>query len=304
MQYFYSRRTFNQSTGRFSNNPASLTRYVALGETEHPATKGHLLKASDWAKAVFADSANNEVVIFVHGYNTDQGEMLARMNLIAKGLKRAGYGGKVVSFDWPSDGSPSPEAYRRDWRDAKAVARNMVMDGVKLLRETRPGAKVHLIAHSLGAFLSLRGFGVVGDAFFPGQVDEAVFIAADADQDWMIKGAWGALVMGQRCKRLTNYYSEEDVILDLGGRFLNHGTKRSGRHGIKPDPAPRFFDVSCSDRYKTDIPTNSQTSIKSHNWYFDSDFFYEDLARTLSGKSANTMPTREAHGGGDQRLKP
>ena len=300
MRFFYSRRTFNQSDGRFSNNRASVTRYVSLSNTTSAVTTGHLMDAQAWAQGVHAQSQNNDVVIYVHGFNTSQNTMLQRMDKISAGLKAQNYQGAVVAFDWPSDGQPWPSAYRRDWFDAKAVARHMVLDGIKLLREANPNARIHLLAHSLGAFLALRGFGEVGNAFFPGQVEQAVFVAADTDQDWMIDGAWGSLVMQQRCDRLTNYYSLEDQILDLAGQFLNGNTLRSGRHGIRPDPAPTFADVSCGDRYLSEVPSHQQGPISSHSWYFDSSRFYQDLASTFSGGAG----VRQNLSNGDQRLTP
>lgn len=304
MDYFYSRRTFNNTTGRFSNNPAAVTRYVGIGATDGQAAKGHLLTGPQWAKAVHDQSTNGHVIVYVHGFNTHQATMLKTLGAIKSGLKKQAFKGSVAAFDWPSDGEASPSAYRRDRNDAQVVARHMVLDGIKLLHEAKPSAKIHLLAHSMGAYLSLRGWGEVGNAFFPGKVDQAIFVAADADQNWMINGAWGSLVMQQRCNRLTHYYSLNDEVLDVSGKIVNFGTQRSGRHGIKPGPAPNFHDVSCGDRYFSMFPQNKRGTTLSHNWYFQDGRFYQDLVATLSGKSHNGLTTRQDLSNGDQRIVP
>lgn len=304
MDYFYSRRTFNADTGRFSNNAAAVTRYVGIGPTDGQAAKGNLLTGQQWAKAVHDQSSNGHVVVYVHGFNTTQAKMLETLGAMKSGLRKQGYKGAVVAFDWPSDGEISPSAYRRDRNDAKRVAQHMVLDGIKLLRETRPSAKVHMLAHSMGAYVALRGWGEVGNAFFPGQVDEAVFVAADADQNWMENGAWGSLVMQQRCKRLTHYYSLNDEVLDVSGKIVNFGTQRSGRHGIKQGVVSKFHDVSCGDRYFSAFPKHKRGTSLSHNWYFGDGVFYRDLVATFAGQSPSGVNTRENLSNGDQRIKP
>lgn len=303
MNYFYSRRAFNRSSGYFTNHPAMSTSYVGLGPSDGKVSKGGLLSARKWAEAVHNQSGNSHVVIYVHGFNTKQAVMLDRMTAIRTGLAGKGFDAAVCAFDWPSDGVVSSSAYRRDRKDAETTAFHMVMDGVKLLQEHRPDAKVHIVAHSMGAYLTIHGWGTVGHAYFPAKVDQAVFIAADVDQNRLLKTGIAGRVMQQRCNRLTHYYSSEDMILDISGKIINGGTKRSGRHGLGPWPAPMFKDVSCVDRYLHDNPQHKRTESHSHSWYFKDDRFYEDLAKTLAGDNDKTMPTRERLSDGDQRLK-
>ena len=304
MNYFYSRRAFNSHTGYFSNHCAMNTSYVGLGSSDGNVSRGGLLTAQKWADAVLAQSGNGHVVIYVHGFNTKQATMLGTMNALKTGLAGAGYDAAVAAFDWPSDGVVSSSAYQRDRKDAETVAAHMVLDGVKLLQETDPNAKIHIVAHSMGAYTTLHGWGTVGVRYFPAKVDQAVFIASDIDQNRMLKGAIGGQVMQQRCERLTHYYSSEDMILDMSGKIINFGTKRSGRHGLGPWPAAIFKDVSCVDRYLGANPKRTRTEAHSHSWYFKDARFFEDLAGTLAGQSDKTLATRERMANGDQRLKP
>jgi esterase/lipase superfamily enzyme len=304
MNFFFSRRAFNSQTGYFTNHPAMTTRYVGLGASDGKVSRGGLYNADKWAEAVHDQSGNDHVVIYVHGFNTKQASMLNTMTALKKGLSGQGFNAAVAAFDWPSDGIVSPSAYKRDRKDAETVAMHMILDGVKLLQESRPSSKVHLVAHSMGAYATIHGWGKVGHAYFPAKVDQAVFVAADVDQNWLLKSSVGGRVMQQRCNRLTHYYSSEDMILDISGKLVNSGTRRSGRHGLGPWPAPVFKDVSCVDRYLTDNPQRKRTESHSHSWYFKDDQFYKDLAKTLSGASDKTLPTRERIANGDQRLVP
>ena len=67
MQYFFSRRTYNTQKKRFTNNPASVTRYVAMEASAGVPTKGHILSTTDWVDQVLTDTGSDGVLIFVHG---------------------------------------------------------------------------------------------------------------------------------------------------------------------------------------------------------------------------------------------
>jgi hypothetical protein len=42
------------------------------------------------------------------------------------------------------------------------------------------------------------------------------------------------------------------------------------------------------------VPEPDRTTVYSHAWWFDNPGFYKDLALTLRGSDARTMPTRRA----------
>ncbi len=305
MHHFFSRRSFNAQKGRFTDNPADVTRYVAVTSTTGPVSKGHLMPCEDWVDAVRASSASGHVMIYVHGFNTSQAEFLGRLKRIKGGLAGAGWTGAVVGFDWPSDGEVL--AYGSDRADARKVGRFLAVDGIgPLLKALKPG-RLHLLAHSMGAYLTIRGFSEVGDSGGPGAVPwsvrEMVFVAADIEQKWLDKGASGALVAEKRSARLTHYHSGEDKVLDLSGKIINIGSKRSGRHGIRPAKPDGFHDIDCAARYLARTPPVKRTTIHSHNWYYEDPAFYADLAATLDGQDALTIPTRGApDADGDQSL--
>ena len=304
MPIYYTRRAFDKASSRFTNSVAQNTSYVSLGESDGKISKGSFLTAQDWTKAVIKQAKNGHVVIYVHGFNTKQAMMLTRLDLVKKGLHGQGFEAAVTAFDWPSDGVVSSHAYKQDRKDAEVTGKYMILDGIKLLREAQPNLKIHVVAHSMGTHLTVYGWGTVGHDYYPANADETVFIASDAEQRWMMKAAGGGRIMQQRTKRLTNYFSGEDKVLDGSRQIINGGWRRAGRSGLREWPAPNFKDVSCTDRYLSATEPRDRRLVHSHDWYFGDDRFYEDLAETLSGKSHKTMSSRELLSDGDQRLKP
>lgn len=296
MPLFFSRRAYNAQTQKFTNNPSALTRYVMLeGQTPSGGWKGGIISQADWLGKVRDAGAEQGVVVFVHGFNTSQAEMLRRLDKIEKGLRGEGFKGAVVAYDWPSDGSVMN--YNSDKADAKRVAPFLVRDALVPIMEMAGGPDVSVLAHSMGAYLTLRALSDAGDSAVSGTgawtLEQVCFASADADAAWLEKGAWGALILKHRAHRFTNYYSGRDGVLELS-KGINGGRKRLGRAGMPQLVTPGHFDVYCNEQYLRDVPDEDQTMRYSHIWWFDNPGFYDDLNRTLRGDDAAGMPTRRA----------
>lgn len=289
MTLFATRRTYNAQTQRFTNNAAALTRYVQITSSAGPVSKGGIISREDWHREVLRAAQSREILFYVHGFNTSQTTMLHRQAAIERGLRRHGYRGAVVGFDWPSDGNVL--AYDSDRNDAKKVAPYLVTEAIGLFLNENPRFKLHVLAHSMGAYLALRGFSGVGDA--PGarkwDVDQVMFAAADVDVEWMRQGAWGSLVMDRRASRLTNYYNANDAVLQLSGDFINGGRRRAGRKGLPDLVSASHVDVDATQRYAAFPQKGAQIS---HRFYFEDDGFFKDVALTVAGTAAGAMPTR------------
>ncbi|GFE52330.1 hypothetical protein So717_40830 [Roseobacter cerasinus] len=294
MTLFFSRRGYDGTKHRFTKNPSKDTYYLAPTNPKN-VTKKDVISQKDWLAKVKAQAHSRDITIFVHGYNTAQSEMLARTAKIEAGLRRHGYRGAVIGFDWPSDGRGTLVSYARDRKDAKRTAASLVEDGILPLLTLAPRHRINLIAHSMGAYLTLRGFSGFNDASGPGasvwKTNQILFVSGDADQDWMSKGAWGALVLAHRSRRFTNYFSQLDDILN-GAVVLNGGAKRVGRSGIKPLIHKNHVDIYSHEQYLKDVKLQDRTALNSHRWWFDNDKFYHDAALTLAGQDAQSMPTR------------
>lgn len=294
MAHLFTRRAYFAAQSRFTNSPASLTRYLRLTASGGGAHSGHAISRDDWLSDVLASAATPDILIFVHGYNTSQTTLLLRHAVLQQKLAENGFKGAMVSFDWPSDGSNL--SYLADRKEAKGVADALLTDGILMFLTQAPGHRVHILAHSMGTYLTLRALSAGGRW----SVDQIIFTAADVDAEWMRSGAWGALVMQHRCKQFTNFHNTRDEVLILSRNIFNRGAARAGLDGL-PDRIPgNHRDVYCTEQYKTRVAM--LTMIRSHNWYFEDAGFYRDLALTLAGTAADQMPTRVATNTGGQAL--
>ncbi|WP_187431261.1 hypothetical protein ROLI_027760 [Roseobacter fucihabitans] len=297
MTLFLSRRTYDASKSKFTNNPAQLTRYVRITQGPDAAGKwqGGIIDQKDWLDCVDAEGDTDEVLIFVHGFNNDQFDVLSRFDKIKNGLKQNGYRGACIAFDWPSGGNVF--AYDSDKRNAKATARCLVQDAIIPLTERAPGRKINLLAHSMGAYLTLRAISDFDDTATSGagawSLNEIMFVSGDADARWFGRGAWASLLLAHRSARFTNYFSQLDETLNLPAVIGNGLRKRVGRAGMPPVVDAHHIDVYSHEQYLKDVPSKNQTSAYSHQWWFDNAKFYKDLALTLAGQNAHQMPTRQ-----------
>ena len=264
--------------------------------------EGGIISQSDWLDQVEQQANGQGVVIYVHGFNTDQHSMLQRHGRIEAGLRASGFGGAVVAFDWPSQGMKT--AYDPDLAAAKAVAPFFVPEGLMPLIARMQGQPLHLLCHSMGCYLVLRALRGVGEQ--TGQptvlLDQVIFAAADVDAEQLRKGAGGALVMSHRCTRMTNYYSVADKVLRLAG-VVNGGRQRAGYVGLPDLKGPNAVDLYTTEQFRRDVPEADQGDyILSHNWYYTNDGFYRDIALTLAGTPDAAMPTRRATNTSDRAL--
>ncbi|MGR3636690.1 MAG: alpha/beta hydrolase [Shimia sp.] len=292
MALFFSRRTYNAQKKKFTDNPAALTRYVSMTAQNNDGSvhTGSIISQSDWLKQVQQAGGTKEILIYVHGFNTSQKDMLDRLGKIETGVKAQGFDGAVIAYDWPSDGTIF--AYNKDRSDAKKTAPHLVGDGILPLLALSPRPKIHLIAHSMGGLLVLRSFSDFGDSVGHWGVEQTMFCSADIDAAWLEKGAWGGLVLKQRSKRFTNYYSGRDMVLALSGGLINGGRERAGHVGMPKLITKGHWDIYCNEQYKKHVPDAQQTTINSHRWWFYNTGFYKDIALTMAGKDAKTMSTR------------
>ncbi|TDT75402.1 alpha/beta hydrolase family protein DUF900 [Litoreibacter halocynthiae] len=308
MTLFFSRRALNTKTNTFTNNMSSLTRYVSVqGQRPDGKWSSHLLDRDAFVAAARAEPQSDDVLIYVHGFNTKQRDMLARHKLIEDGLRGQGYSGAVISFDWPSRGKTS--AYGRDLRMAGKVGKYLVEGGILPMLESTWKPRVHLMCHSMGAFITLDGFARFGDTNGPGtgawKVDQILLASGDAHRRDFEKGTAGALVLRHHAKRLTNYYSNDDEVLTLAVAY--HGKPRVGLSGMPDLVFGEHIDVYATERYrhiKPGFPNNTAEQLYSHRWWFEDTRFFEDASLTIAGGAADGLPTRTRTNLGTLALKP
>ena len=319
------RNVVSDGNGKEFGAEPGQTRFLDVpdGETPHPerhrvsrkAFRDEVLKRACTGTVERKTAPNKRetfttgnVLMFVHGYNNRIEDIMVRHNLLQAGLGAAGYGGAIVSFDWPSDDSTLN--YLEDRRDAKTTAFRLVDDGIKMiaaLQKERQKRKceidVHLLGHSTGAY-------VIREAFSDAQqhasissgnwtVSQVAFIGADISASSMSAGDSKSRALFRHAVRITNYSSQFDRALKISNVKRLGTAPRAGRVGLPADTHSKCVDVDCG-AYWSNLPEPSDDFIGdfTHSWHFADPRFAEDLAHTVAGNiDRHRIPTRRLEDG-------
>lgn len=265
-----------------------------------------LRKASVWGPdARVARRERGDILIFIHGYNNSQAEVMKRHDRLAVDLGTAGFKGAVLSFDWPSEAMALN--YLEDRHDAKLTAMQLVTDGVKVLAaEQGPDCSIniHLLAHSTGAYVVREAFDDADDARLDNNawaVSQVAFIGGDVSSGSLSDGNSSTDSLFRHCARLTNYSNLYDSVLKLSNAKRLGVAPRVGRVGL-PGDAPRksvnvdcsaYFDRLCNDPAVQAADQTEKIGSFDHSWHIGNRVFARDLFEVLRGDlDRSVIPTR------------
>jgi len=214
----------------------------------------------------FGPIGDEELVIFVHGFNVDDQSALDAAYECQLALEQNGYNGDVIGYSWDSDEGDSADL---GWGDAKDIARE---NGEKLANYITNwnyyvGEQINLIAHSLGARVAADAAeSIVADFNRSNEIDTTVFVGgAIDDQEVGEEDEYGAyLEIGANA--VDNYYNNDDQVLDDAYRSREWDTA-VGQYGIQngANPPENYDDDDVTnvvdkhgDYYKRDVGCMSQ----------------------------------------------
>lgn len=315
--YLISVRNIRQ--GRFGDEPGT-TRFLEVPRGEGEPNPDHGIGRARWVDEVMSrsrigtDPATGrdcgDILVFVHGYNNDLPTVMDRHRMLRENLDRAGFGGIVVSFDWPSNNIALN--YLEDRSDARKTSIKLVDDCIRLFTITQLRGcafNVHLLAHSTGAYVIREAFDDADDrrniAATNWTASQIAFIAADVSSRSMSSRDSKSSSLFRHCVRLTNYQNPYDPVLKLSNIKRVGVAPRVGRIGL-PDGAPqKAVNVNCGPYFEPLEETGDVSGVWGHSWYFGDRGFAEDLAHTLAGDiDRNYIPTRSRDADGGLNLRP
>lgn len=161
-----------------------------FGESENPdkhftIASLRLLDAAELtsrANSLLDKSARfkDQVVVFLHGYNTSFDDALYRTAQIAHDLE---FDGLAAMYSWPSRGTYIDYSY--DLNSAARAQTYFIEFLGRLARSTR-AKRIHIIAHSLGnrpLIEALRTLQSSSDRAVRAKIGQLVFAAPDVDRD-------------------------------------------------------------------------------------------------------------------------
>lgn len=288
------------------SNRLGPAKFLCVPDREQPARK-YEKSFTAWMKDVRAASGSSDdkkghVVFFVHGYNTEVSDLELRHRKITRGLKKAGFEGAVIGFDWPSNGRALEYVFDR--LDARNAANHLMTYGIRPFAERQEpdcDVNVHVLAHSMGAFLVREAFDYADDDHATAQtswtMSQVALVAADISRRSMKEGSANSRSMIRRATRITNYFSKLDEILSISEIKRVGVSRRLGRVGAPDDRSEKLVNLDCSHLYRSSLDLHGKS--ESHRWYFDSPRFYEDLTATfVSNLDRDVIAGREPAGGG------
>ncbi len=307
--------------GKFDPEPSDpgLARFLEVPDSasdiapdqENTAKKAWTRKVLAEAESHHSDHSGNpcgDILMYVHGFNTETGEVLKRHRKIKKHLAAAGFKGAVVSFDWPSDNKAVN--YLEDRWDAKKSALKLVEQGIRRFAEYQQDGceiNVHVLAHLMGAFVTREAFDDSDDvakiASVSWSASQVMLIAGDISAGSMAADKAKTSSLYRHTVRLTNYFNPYDDVLKLSNVKRVGVSPRVGRIGMPGDVPQKAVNVNCGAYYKEHKSRFKNVKYAGHNWYFEDPKFFEDVFHTIKGDvDRHLIPTRSKGDDGGLQL--
>jgi pimeloyl-ACP methyl ester carboxylesterase len=228
-----------------------------------------------------------DILFLVHGFNVSHDDAKKFHLKCVTGLQGQGWFGRVVSYDWPSDGLVF--AYVDDRFNARAAASTLITGAIALLEAAQLNQctiNVHVLAHSMGAFVLQQAFTWSYQDVPPDwKVGQLMFAAADVDYTVFEHGSPSATAFVNHAGRLTAYCNGYDKALLVSNAKRLDLAPRMGRVGLPDSAPPMMCEVNCSALFEEFAPDlgDELSPVTTHSFYFDRPEFWRDVVLTLGG---------------------
>ena len=310
--HIFSARNITNNT--FGDDVDNNVHYLIIPDDETASLSPQYEVAQhDWLLSLITPDETNgkpeDILIYVHGYNTSENNVLTNHRTVQAGLEAIGYIGKVVSFDWPC--GHDALMYLPDRHKAKKTALQLVNSGIALLADQQTKSctiNVHVLAHSTGAYVVREAFDdaddtnevrtdhnkVVSVNAHNWMVTQMILISGDVSASSMSAGAF-ANSLYKHSVRVTNYSNPYDKVLALSNVKRAGFENRVGRIGLPIDAPEKAVNVNNGPYFNTIRDAVSDFSF-CHSWYFYPEYnrlFMQDLLYTIQGEIDRAyIPTR------------
>lgn len=161
-------------------------------------------------------ASQRDVLVFVHGFNTNFADAAFRLAQI---VHDAGFKGVPVLFTWPSRGQLI--AYPYD-RESALYSRDFLELNLRAIARDLGTTRMDILAHSMGTLLTLetlRQAAIRGDGGFGGKLRDVMLAAPDVDLDIF------RTQMREIRRPVTVFVSADDRALDFSRRFAGDKTR-------------------------------------------------------------------------------
>ena len=224
-----------------------------------------------------AQSPDNDLLVFIHGFNVDFETAVRRTAQIAVDLP---FRGVPICYSWPSQGSLV--GYTIDENNAAWTAFNLRQFLLEIAEKS--GARsINVVAHSMGNRAMTAALSQISTEVNPARFplfDQVVLAAPDVDADLFRREL--APRLATVSQNVTLYASSDDQAL-VASKKIHGGYPRAGESGddLLVIPYVETIDVSGID-----------LSLLGHSYYGNSEFILRDLFGLVrDGLSASQRPT-------------
>ena len=222
----------------------------------------------------------NDVLIFVHGYNTLYEEAVYWMAQI---VHDSGFQGTAVLFAWPSRGQAP--LYLAD-REASTYSRDYFEEAVLSISKLPEVKEINILAHSMGNWLaveSLRQAKMNGHGDFGGKLGNVILASPDLDVNVF---RTQLDVIGQLPRPITVLVSGDDEALALS-TWLAGDVDRAGR--ITAEDARAIEGAKKYNLRVVDLTGVDDGSGNHHSKYSKSAAVVEAIGRGLKNDGTNSQ---------------
>lgn len=170
---------------------------------------------------------SRDILLYVHGFNTSHDE--ARFRL-AQVVADGGFSGVPVLFSWNSRGGLFN--YESD-KEAATVSRDALEKVMLTLAKTPGVGRVHILAHSMGGWLTmetLRGVALAGHADLDGRLGEVMLANPDIDLN-----VFRQQVAKLDARHVSIFVANNDRALALSSRIAGDRQRLGAMDPSKPE---------------------------------------------------------------------
>ncbi len=212
----------------------------------------------DELNSLITHSPQNDVLLFVHGFNVSFPSAITRAAQIANDLP---FNGAVVCYSWPSQGGV--ENYLLDGQVANDSADPMAQFLETLVNSVPQGTRINIVVHSMGNRVVMRAMNRLPEHFADTKPFHNVIFAAPDVGTSEFKELAPSIIA--QSNRVTLYSGKGDVAL-VASKALNQERRAGDSHDPIIMEGLETIDVSAVD-----------TSFMSHSYYGSNRAVLSDL---------------------------
>ena len=241
----------------------------------------------DTVRQTGIENKTSDILIFLHGAANDFDSAASTLGAMTELYSDADNPLLPYFFTYPANGSSDPLNYLFDRRDATHSGGAIARSFGKLINfllerkiEERCGARIHLLAHSLGVFALRRAVEEIFTfpAYRPVRLFDTVFLAHGDDDEDTLASAGKLRNLTRLTDRIVVYYDGTDKLLRLSDSIH---FDRIGQKGPNPFPGTHVNGCEIAAVDCSGVGFDLETDRQRHRHYIRASRVVEDIKAVM-----------------------